>query len=187
LEAVQGEIGNPTSIQYSGTGMNTFFGQALTAGEEWPRRELESYTKTINYEQRSAREELNFAQPVFGGQKQNTQVNGEKAWNVGPNGPAPQLAAAEERQLHIWLTPHGFVKAALAAGDATLTEAEGANLISFTALGKYKINGTIDAENHVTRVETTLANPVLGDTELAANYSDYTWSSTTSTSRHGFR
>jgi glyoxylase-like metal-dependent hydrolase (beta-lactamase superfamily II) len=173
LEAVQGEIGNPTSIQYSGTGMNTFFGQALTAGEEWPRRELESYTKTINYEQRSAREELNFAQPVFGGQKQNTQVNGEKAWNVGPNGPAPQLAAAEERQLHIWLTPHGFVKAALAAGDATLTEAEGANLISFTALGKYKINGTIDAENHVTRVETTLANPVLGDTELVANYSDY--------------
>ena len=97
LEDAQEAMGNPTSIQYSATGMNTFFGQALTAGEEWPRRDLESYTKTINYGQRSAREELNFAKPVFGGQKQNTQVNGEKAWNVGPKGPAPQLAAAEER------------------------------------------------------------------------------------------
>ena len=26
-------MGNVTSIQYSGTGMNAFFGQALTAGE----------------------------------------------------------------------------------------------------------------------------------------------------------
>jgi glyoxylase-like metal-dependent hydrolase (beta-lactamase superfamily II) len=173
LEDVQEEIGNPTSIQYTATGMNTFFGQALTAGEEWPRRELESYTRAINYEQRSAREELNFAKPVFGGQKQNTQVNGEKAWNVGANGPNPQLAAAEERQLHIWLTPHGFMKAALAAGNATLMEAEGSNIISFTALGKYRVNGTIDAENHVTRVATTLANPVMGDTELVASYSEY--------------
>ena len=118
-------MGNPSSIQYSGTGMNAFFGQALTAGEAWPRRELSSYTRTINYDQRSAREELNFAQPAFGGQQQNTQVNGDKAWNVGPNGPAPQLAAAEERQLHIWLTPHGFLKGALAAGNATLVGSRG--------------------------------------------------------------
>ena len=79
--------------------MNAFFGQALTAGQEWPRREMSSYTRSINYEQRSARDEMNFAQPTFGGQQQNTQVNGDKAWNVGPNGPAPQLATAEERQL----------------------------------------------------------------------------------------
>ena len=85
----------------------------------------------------------------------------------------PQLAAAEERQLHIWLTPHGFIKGAMAAGNATLAETEGANVISFTALGKYKVDGTIDANNHVTKVETTIANPVLGDTDLVANYSDY--------------
>jgi glyoxylase-like metal-dependent hydrolase (beta-lactamase superfamily II) len=172
LQDAQDAMGNPSSIQYSGTGMNAFFGQALTAGEAWPRRDLASYTKTINYDQRSAREELNFAMPVFGGQQQNTQVNGDKAWNVGPNGPVPQLAAAEERQLHIWLTPHGFTKGAM-AGNATLTEGEGANVVSFTTLGKYKVDGTIDANNHVTKVETTMANPVLGDTKLTANYSDY--------------
>jgi glyoxylase-like metal-dependent hydrolase (beta-lactamase superfamily II) len=173
LRDAESAMGNVTSIQYSGTGMNAFFGQALTAGEAWPRRDLSAYTKTINYEQRSARDELNFAQAVFGGQQQNAQVSGDKAWNVGPNGPVPQPAAAEERQLHIWLTPHGFLKAAAAAPDATLTEDEGASRISFTALGKYKVDGTIDQANHVTRVATQMANPVLGDTDVVATYSEY--------------
>jgi len=173
LGDAQEAMGNPTSIQYSGTGMSAFFGQALTAGEAWPRRDLTSYTRTINYDQKSAREELNFAQPQFGGQQQNTQVNGDKAWNVGPNGPAPQLATAEERQLFIWLTPHGFLKGAASAGNATLTSTEGADIVSFTALGKFKVDGTIDANNHVTKVETTIATPVMGDTAVVANYSDY--------------
>src|SRR5688572_8371389 len=173
LEDAQEAMGNPASIQYAGTGMQAFFGQALTAGESWPRRDLTSYTRTINYDQRSAREELNFAQPQFGGQQQNTQVNGDKAWNVGPNGPAPQLAAAEERQLFIWLTPHGFLKGAAAAGNATLAAGEGTNVVSFTALGKYKVDGTIDANNHVTKVETMIPNSVMGDTAVVANYSDY--------------
>jgi glyoxylase-like metal-dependent hydrolase (beta-lactamase superfamily II) len=169
----QETMGDPGSIRYSGKGMNAFFGQALIAGEEWPRRELASFTRTINYEQRSAQDELSFAQPVFGGQQQNAQVNGDLAWNVGPNGPAPQAAAAQERQLHIWLTPHGFLKAAAMASDATLAEAEEGDVVSFTALGKYRVEGTIDAQNQVTRVETTLPNQVMGDTEVVATYSDY--------------
>ena len=173
LEDAQEEIGNPNSIQYFGSGINGWVGQALTAGEEWPRRELSSFTRTINYEQGSAREELNFAQPVFGGQQQNAAVNGEKAWRMGPDGPVPQLAAAEQRQLHIWLTPHGFLRGAVAAGNATLAEAEGSHVISFTALGRYKIDGTIDAEDRVTQVATTIADPVLGDADVIANYSEY--------------
>lgn len=173
LEDTQAAMGNPGSIQYSGAGMNAFFGQALTAGEAWPRRDLSNFTRTINYDQRSMGDELNFAQAVFGGQQQNQQVNGDKAWTVGATGPAPQLAAAEERQLHIWLTPHGFLKGALAAGNATLSASEGSNMISFTALGKYNVEGTISADNRVTRVKTMIPNPVLGDTEVVADYSDY--------------
>jgi glyoxylase-like metal-dependent hydrolase (beta-lactamase superfamily II) len=101
-------------------------------------------------------------------------VNGDKAWNVGPNGPAPQLATAEARQLSILMTPHGFLRAAAAAGaGATLTPGEGADRITFKALNKYNVEGTIDAQNHVTQVKTTVANPVMGDTELVADYSDY--------------
>src|SRR6478672_13067447 len=82
LDSAQKAMGNPKSIQYSGTGMNAFFGQALTAGKEWPRRDLTSYTRAINYDQKSSKEEMSFAQPVFGGQQQNADVNGDKAWNV---------------------------------------------------------------------------------------------------------
>jgi glyoxylase-like metal-dependent hydrolase (beta-lactamase superfamily II) len=127
----------------------------------------------VNYEQRSARDEMNFAQPTFGGQQQNTQVNGDKAWNVGPNGPAPQLATAEERQVAIWLTPHGFLRGAASANDVVLSGTEGASVISYTAHGKYKLEGTIDAQSHVTKVATKIPNPVMGDTDLIATYSDY--------------
>jgi glyoxylase-like metal-dependent hydrolase (beta-lactamase superfamily II) len=71
--------------------------------------------------------------------------------------------------LHIWLTPHGFVNGAMAAGNATLKR----NVVSFTALNKYKVDGTFDAQNRLTQVATKIANPVLGDTELTATYSDY--------------
>ena len=174
LNSTQSAMGNPKSIQYSGTGMNAFFGQALTAGKEWPRRNLTSYTRTINYDQKSSKEEMSFAQPVFGGQQQNAEVNGNKAWNVGANGPAPQPAATEERQLQIWLTPHGFIKGALASGNATLKEGDaGSQMITFSALGKYTLTGTIDSNNMVTKVETTESNPVLGDMPVVATYSDY--------------
>jgi glyoxylase-like metal-dependent hydrolase (beta-lactamase superfamily II) len=168
LQNAEKAMGSVKSIQYSGTGMNAFFGQALTAGKEWPRREMSSYTRTINYDQQSSREDLVFAQPTFGGQRQNAEVNGNKAWNTGDNGPVPQPAAAEERQLQIWLTPHGFIKGAM-AGNAT---AKG-RTVTFTALNKYKVTGTLDAQNMVTKVETRFANPLLGDMAVITTYSDY--------------
>ena len=167
------KIGEPTSIEYSGNGGSGFFGQAVLAGQAWPMRELASFTRAIDYAQRAAREELNFAQPQFGGQQQIVVVNGERAWNVGPNGPVPQPAGAEERQLSIWLTPHGFVKAAHDSMNATLVEDAGNDVVTFTALGKYTVRGTIDAQGLVTRVETAIPTPVLGDTPIVATYSGY--------------
>jgi glyoxylase-like metal-dependent hydrolase (beta-lactamase superfamily II) len=167
-------MGSVTSIQYSGTGINGNYGQALLAGKEWPRRDLTSYTRKINYTQRSNSEEIVFAQPQFGGQRQNPIVSGDKAWNVADSGPAPQPAAAEGRQLRIWMTPHGFVKAAAQAANATLSEGSGgSSTVTFTALGKYQVIGTIDGQNMVTKVETKVADPLLGDTPLTVAYSDY--------------
>src|SRR5260370_37393511 len=119
LQNAEKAMGNPKSIAYSGTGYNGFFGQAVQPGLSWPQRELTGYTRTINYEQKSAKEEFVFKEQVFGGQRQNNEVNGDKAWAVGPNGPNPQLAAAGDRQLHILLSPPGFLRAPLSAGDAT--------------------------------------------------------------------
>jgi glyoxylase-like metal-dependent hydrolase (beta-lactamase superfamily II) len=130
-----------------------------------------SYSRTINYDQKSSTEQIGFAQEVFGGRQQNAEVNGDKAWNVGHNGPVPQLASAEERQLLIWMTPHGFIKAGLEASDTRIDEA--ASNITFTALGKYKVSGVLNDANQVVRVETTLANPVLGDVPVVFTYSRY--------------
>jgi glyoxylase-like metal-dependent hydrolase (beta-lactamase superfamily II) len=173
LQDAQKALGDAKTIQFSGTGMSAFVGQALAAGEPWPARELSGFTETINYEQKSATVELSFAQPTFGGQQQNTAVNGDKAWNVGPNGPAPQLAAAEQRQLMIWLTPHGFVKAGLAASDAMLSGSETAPVVSFTTMGKYKMVGTFDSQNMLTKIETKRPDSVLGDADVVATFSEY--------------
>lgn len=177
LENAQKAMGNPQSVQFSGTGVNAFFGQALTAGKEWPRRDLESASGAIDFERKSARLELVFKNEVFGGRRQNSEVNGDKSWTVGPNGAVPQLAAAEERQLQIWMTPHGFLRAALAASDATVSAAvrngNKVNFVSFTAMNKFKLAGTIDGQGMVTRVSTKFPNPVLGDMDYEFAYSEY--------------
>ena len=176
IARAQAAMGNPAALQYTGTGMNAFFGQALTAGQEWPRRPLESMTAAVNYDQKAATLGLVFKNPVFGGQRQNTFVNGDRAWNIGPNGPNPQLAAAEERQLQIWMTPHGFLRAAAAANAAVTSRTEGnakVDVVSFTVLNKFKLAGTIDAAGMVTGVETQFPNPVMGDMAYSYKYSDY--------------
>jgi len=177
LENSRKAMGDVQSVQFSGTGMNAFFGQALTAGKEWPRRDLETVKGAINYDQKSARLDLVFKQEVFGGQRQNAEVNGDKAWTEGPNGANPQLASAEERQLQIWMTPHGFIRAALTAGNPAVTSrtesGKKVNVVSFTVMNKYKLTGTIDSQGFVTRVETKFPNPVLGDMAYVDTYSDY--------------
>ncbi len=174
VQRAQMAMGNPATIELTGTGMNAFFGQALTAGKEWPRRDLESFRLAINYDQKAATQELNFKNPVFGGQRQNAHVNDVKAWSLAPAGANPQLAAAEERQLQIWMTPHGFLRAASASPSATVKAGpNGSSLVTFQALNKFTLTGTIDAQGLVTRVETLFPNPVLGDMPYAFTYSDY--------------
>ena len=55
LQDAQKALGAASTIQYSGTGMSAFVGQALLAGEPWPVRELSGFTETVNYDQKSAK------------------------------------------------------------------------------------------------------------------------------------
>lgn len=173
LKRAQAAMGDVRSITYSASGMYARYGQGLTAGEAWRQRDLSGFTRTINYDQRAMRDEVTFGPTVVGRYEPNEQVSGDRAWGVGPQGPVPQIAAAAERQLHIWLTPHGFVKAAMAAADTTLSKADGADTISFTALGKYPVSGTLDDRGFLTRVKTIVPDAVLGDADIIASYSDY--------------
>jgi glyoxylase-like metal-dependent hydrolase (beta-lactamase superfamily II) len=84
--------------------------------------------------------------------------------------PAP--AAAVERMLQIWVTPHGFLKAAAANKAMTQKVANGTD-VSFTVSGKYKVTGHINGSNEVERVSTWIDNPVLGDMLVETTYSNY--------------
>jgi glyoxylase-like metal-dependent hydrolase (beta-lactamase superfamily II) len=104
-------------------------------------------------------------------------VSGTSAWNLaagaggGAPTPQPQPAAVEERTMEIWVTPQGFVKAAR-ANNATSEAADGGSTVTFTAGGR-KYVGTINAQNHVEKVQAWIDTPVLGDTLVETTYSDY--------------
>ena len=181
LQAAQKAMGDVTSIQYSGTGHINSFGQAWTPNAAWPSTNLTSYTKTIDYTSKSAKEDLIHSEPnpmVKGGgrpfagdDKQQNLVSGQYAWDMPGSTPVPQLGAAADRQLQIWLTPHGFLKAAM-ENNATAKKGAMGTEISFQT-GKYTVTGTIDAHNMVAKTETWIPNPVLGDMPVETTYSGY--------------
>ena len=115
------------SIRYSGTGWQGMVGQNFAPDQDWPQVDLTSYTRTIDFETMSSREEYVRAQgdnPLQGGgrgfpflteQRVTALVSGDYAWALTAQGqPVPQPAAAELRRLEIFLTPWGFLKGAMA-------------------------------------------------------------------------
>ncbi len=185
IENAQKTIGDVNSIQYSGSGTAGGLGQNWSPAVTWHTTIVTSYTKTIDYASRSSKEELTRTQmnppdhggeaPFAGEQKQVNMVSGQYAWNQPGAAPQPALAAADERQLQIWLTPHGFLKAAAdnnAAAKAGKDGGQKVTVLTFMA-GKNKVTGNVDDKGVVTKVETWIPNPVLGDMLVETSYSDY--------------
>src|SRR5689334_7464653 len=85
ISRAQTALGSPAAVQFPGSGSNGFVGQALTSGQPWPIRPVDAVNVAINYDQKAAMLDLTFHNPVFGGQHQVTYVNGDRAWNIGPN------------------------------------------------------------------------------------------------------
>ncbi|PYS05037.1 MAG: MBL fold metallo-hydrolase [Acidobacteria bacterium] len=194
---------NLKTIQYSGTGWNAAVGQSFSPQDDWPHFEVTRYTRTIDYDARSSREEMIRRQgnnpprggggtPLQGEQQQVAIVSGNYAWNLNDQTPVPQpgqylagIPVAEYRQLDILVTPHGFLKAAMAAQNATaisitlptppgaITANGKATLVSFTAMGKYRINGTFNDQNLLELVQTWIPNPVYGDMLYELRYTNY--------------
>ena len=188
LQAANETLGTAqvNAIEFSGTGRWYQFGQAPAPNLPWPQFDVSSYTATINYATPAARVQMTRKQTIEPGrvrpapveQRPDQYVSGTTAWNLAPGAAPnaapvaqPQPAAVEERVMEIWTTPHGFLKAAL-VNNATSTPSEGGSEVTFSS-GKNKYVGIINAQNEVTRVQTWIDNPVLGDTEVVFTYSDY--------------
>ena len=179
-------------IQYTGTGRISYLGQNFTTADDWPRVDMKSYSQTIDYGSKAAKEEMVRVQgnnpprgggagfPINGEQRGTTFVNGNYAWNLNAQGqPQPQNDQAEMRQFMIWVSPHGFIKAALADPNATVSDREftgaGRNLrvVGFTAMGKYRATGEFNAQNMLERVVTWIPSPVMGDMQVEIRYTEW--------------
>src|SRR5437879_8821311 len=106
-------------------GVNYAVGQAQAPGGAWPRFNVKSLARSVNYETASLRDTSvrtqaldpprgGGVQPIRGEQRQIFLVSGDHAWNVMGDAAVPAPIALIERQTQLWITPHGVVKAALA-------------------------------------------------------------------------
>ena len=174
-----------SGLEFAATGSWYQFGQAPAPGLAWPQFAVSNYRASIDYGTPAARVQITRSQVVEPGrvrpapveQKVDQFVAGASAWNAPANaaaGAAPnaQPAAVEERRAEIWSTPQGFVKAAL-ANDARVERKSGVSRVAFTAGGKYRFEGELNAAGEVTLVRTWIDNPVLGDTLLETKFDDY--------------
>ena len=175
------------SIEYSGSGWVGGVGQNFAPVDDWPRFELAEYKRTIDFETNSSREETVVRQgnyparggggaPIQGDRVRTLLVRGEHAWNTEIDRVVPRPQDAERRLLEIFLTPHGFLKGAMAGDPIAITRNEyggRVTVISYIALGKYRINGTITADNVIERVQTWMPSPVVGDMYYETVYTNY--------------
>lgn len=165
-------VQNVGSVRYSGSGLNYALGQAPNPSSPWPKFNVKTYERVIDFDAGATSQTMvrtqgenpphgGGLQPIVGEQTQ-TQVNGLKE---------PWAA-----QFEIWVTPVGFLKGAM-ANSATVqpktVSGKKFNVVSYLVNNKYKVNGYINDQNMVERVETWVDNPVLGDMPVEATYSDY--------------
>ena len=162
------------TVQYSATGFDFALGQSYNPEAPWPKFINKSYTRAIDFQVPASRVErvrLQGENPPRGGGQQ--PVRGEQSQTqtiiVDANTPWAQ-------QLELWMMPHGFLRAA-ATKNATLrtqsVNGKRYHVLSFTGDNKAAVNGFINDQNLVERVETLIDSPILGDMPFEAVYSEY--------------
>jgi glyoxylase-like metal-dependent hydrolase (beta-lactamase superfamily II) len=189
------------TIQYSGSGWSSRIGQTYGLAEDWPHYEVAGYTRVIDFDARWSREDYTRRQgkyPLLGRppmpeERVTSILGGNYAWDMQGDKPVPLpglyldgVPYPDLRQLELAITPHGFLKAALAAKDATAIKlpivgpsdfglSQGGRkvtIVSFT-MGKYRVNGTINDQNLVELTDTWFPNPVYGDMDYEMRYTKY--------------
>jgi glyoxylase-like metal-dependent hydrolase (beta-lactamase superfamily II) len=158
------------TIQYSGSGIYSQFGQSYLPNGPYPRF-YAKYSRVVDYGKNLSREELvrtQFENPPRGGGGQPLYREARGVTVSTENSPWGGGAVA--------LTPYGWVKAAMASNPvmkSMTVKGKQITVVSFIVKDKYKVNGYVNGENLLEKVETWMPNPILGDTLIETDYSDY--------------
>jgi glyoxylase-like metal-dependent hydrolase (beta-lactamase superfamily II) len=176
------------TLQYTGNGMMFELGQHATPIGPLPRFYLKSLTRVIDFNSAAMREELvrtqgedparggGAGQPIVGEQRQILLVHGDHAWNEAGKDMLPRMWEATNRQHQIWVTPQGFVRAALAneaAIKSQTVDGRKMTVISFTIKGKMRADAYVNDENIIERIESWYGSPVVGDTKVDTRFGGY--------------
>jgi len=185
LKRASAAMGDVKSIRYSGEGIGWTFGQAWKAGGAWPKIDIQSQTRTLNYASGSMREEIAFGRgetqggggyPLSGQQKNDQYLSGSYAWNLTPAGAAPGARFVVDRAHQLWISPHGVLDAAKRNGATVTWRTQGGKslaAVSFTEPGKFAATAFLNDDFHVERVESRLPDTVLGEASVVTVYSNY--------------
>ncbi len=162
------------TVEYSATGFDYVLGQAYNPSSPWPKFINKTYTRAIDFKTPASKVDRvrmqgenpprgGGLQPVIGEQPQSQTII------IGPTTPWVQ-------QLEIWMMPHAFVKAA-AAKNATVKSQTVAgrrySVVTFTGDNKALVNGYVNDQHLIDKVETWIDSPYLGDMLFEASYSNY--------------
>lgn len=125
-------------------------------------------------------------QPLVAEERTIAYLNGEYGWGMTiggsafpsatpptpsrqPGGAGLDAGIIEERQIQLWETPHGFLIAASRSATPSVKEQRISGrrfrVVSFPR-GNTRMDGYVNDENLVDRVETWIAHPVLGDMSI---------------------
>ncbi len=198
-------------VSISGRAYTGMVGQQRLNGYEvdWPRGEvLNNYTRVIDWQNVRMVETFERepghnpagwkyglgwrgGEPLQTETRQTFSLNGEYGWSRDGEDAAAVAARpldAERWQLDMWLTPHGFLKAARLPGanpraswrwelgemgrDGATVNPEKVHIVSITLLGKYRVDATINSQNLLQRIHTWVPDPVLGDTNFEHEFAN---------------
>ena len=145
IEAAAKAMGtmNVKSIQFVGDGFVANVGEQYNLTDGWPQVQVTDYTRTIDYDAKYMRVDYDEKQEAT---TSSNVLNGNFAWDMKGDTPVPLtrmyldgIPYADLRQLEIVLSPHGFIKAALAATDAEGHQATDRRPFGLRALGVWPV------------------------------------------------
>ena len=143
------------TVQFSASGYDFALGQAPNPSSPWPKFINRSYTRAVDFEKGMSkvdRVRVQGENPPHGGGQQPIVGEQPQSQTIVINASTPWA-----QELEIVMLPQGFLRAA-AANHATVEPktigGKKYQVVSFVGKNKAKVNGYLNAQNLVERVET---------------------------------
>lgn len=181
----QKALGDLKSIAYSGSAKDVAFQQCGISsvdlqcrGTHDPMRPINNYVRAIDLSAPTSRHTGATNNPTGGGAT--TPVPGNFFQQVTPQ--QADLAQPWANSLEFYITPWGFLKGAAASSTmASRRRVDGKNYTVLTwspavkapSGNSYVINGYVNDQNIVERVETWLGENIMGDMHIVATYTGW--------------